>query len=44
MEMRARKFQCSLERIALPGGASVILLAFKTPVSAAERLQAKAQD
>jgi two-component system CheB/CheR fusion protein len=39
-----RKFQCSLERIALPGGASVILLSFKAPVTAAESLRAKAQD
>ena len=39
-----RKFQCSLDRIALPGGASLILLSFKTPVAAAESLQAKAQD
>ena len=39
-----RKFQCSLERIALPGGASVILLSFKAPATAAASLQAKAQD
>ena len=40
----ARKFECRLERIALPGGASVIPLSFKASVTAAESLQAKAQD
>ena len=39
-----RKFECTIERIALPGGATVILLSFKAPVTAAASLQAKAQD
>jgi two-component system CheB/CheR fusion protein len=38
------KFECRLERIALPGGANVILLSFEAPVTAAGTLQAKAQD
>ena len=35
-----RKFECKLDRIALPGGASVILLSFEAPVTAAGTLQA----